>query len=152
MLFQVPRPAPITRSRASSRVWRIFSPPGTSPTPVLPALSVRMPRLRVKYGAWAPDRFSSMLSCPATGTTFISVTRGAPVLSLVIRKSSGGSQHHAFEFAGHHAITDHGDNGMGKQKDQRQIPAVVGGFQNVANHDGGKDARQVAAQVENAAG
>jgi hypothetical protein len=33
-------------SRASSSVWRIFSPPGTSPTPVRPALSVRISRLR----------------------------------------------------------------------------------------------------------
>ena len=29
-------------ARASSSVWRIFSPPGTSPTPVWPALSVRI--------------------------------------------------------------------------------------------------------------
>ncbi|GAA2408228.1 hypothetical protein GCM10010420_40560 [Streptomyces glaucosporus] len=30
----------------------------------------------MKYGAWAPLRFSSMLSWPATGTTRISVTTG----------------------------------------------------------------------------
>jgi hypothetical protein len=41
-------------ARASSSVWRIFSPPGTSPTPVRPALSVRISRLRVKKGACAP--------------------------------------------------------------------------------------------------
>jgi hypothetical protein len=39
---------PTSSGRASSSVRRIFSPPGTSPTPVLPALSVRITRLRVK--------------------------------------------------------------------------------------------------------
>jgi hypothetical protein len=52
---------------ASSSVWRIFSPPGTSPTPVRPALSVSTSRLRVKNGPCAPLRLSSMLSRPATG-------------------------------------------------------------------------------------
>ena len=33
---------PTTRARASSSVWRIVSPPGTSPTPIWPELSVRM--------------------------------------------------------------------------------------------------------------
>ena len=32
--------------------------------------------LRVKNGAWAPLRFSSMLSFPATGMTLMLVTRG----------------------------------------------------------------------------
>src|SRR6188768_3750984 len=58
-------------------VLRIFSPPGTSPTPVLPALSVRMTMLRVKKGPCAPLRFMSMLSCPAMGTTVRPVTTGA---------------------------------------------------------------------------
>ncbi|MNV16140.1 hypothetical protein D3C71_1068940 [compost metagenome] len=61
-------------------VWRIFSPPGTSPTPVLPALSRRMIRLRVKKGPCAPLRFMSMLSWPATGTTRSSVTTGVLVV------------------------------------------------------------------------
>src|ERR1700743_1772885 len=148
MRFQSPIPAPITSSRVSSRVWRIFSPPGTSPTPVLPALSVRMTRLRVKNGPCAPDRFSSMLSCPATGMTFMSVTRGAPPIVLLM----SDLQNHALEFAGDQAIADHGDDGMGEQEDQRQVPAVVGGLQDVADNDGGEDARQVAAQVEHAAG
>ncbi len=56
----------------------MVSPPGTSPTPVLPALSVRISRLRVKNGAWAPDRFSSIPSRPATGTTRIERTTGVP--------------------------------------------------------------------------
>jgi hypothetical protein len=67
------------------------SPPGTSPTPVLPALSVRMTILRVKYGPCAPDRFSSMLSCPATGMTRMSVTRRALVLGGQRGKGGGGS-------------------------------------------------------------
>ncbi len=67
---------PTTSARASSSVWRIFSPPGTSPTPVRPALSVRISRLRVKKGPCAPLRFISMLSRPATGITCISVTTG----------------------------------------------------------------------------
>ena len=70
---------PTTRSRASSSVWRIFSPPGTSPTPVWPALSVRISRLRVKNGPCAPLRFSSMLSRPATGITRSSVMTGVEV-------------------------------------------------------------------------
>ena len=65
--------------RASSIVWRIFSPPGTSPSPVLPALSFMITILRVKNGPCAPDRLSSMLSCPATGITCNSVTVGAPL-------------------------------------------------------------------------
>jgi hypothetical protein len=53
-----------------------FTPPGTSPRPVLPALSRSTTMLRVKYGPWAPLRLSSMLSWPATGTTRRSVTTG----------------------------------------------------------------------------
>jgi hypothetical protein len=67
---------PTTSERASSIVLRMLSPPGTSPTPVLPALSCRMTTLRVKNGPCAPLRFSSMLSRPATGTTRSSVTVG----------------------------------------------------------------------------
>jgi len=52
------------------------SPPGTSPTPVWPALSVSKTILRVKNGPWAPLRLSSMLSRPATGTTRMAVTMG----------------------------------------------------------------------------
>ena len=63
-------------ARASSSVWRIFSPPGTSPTPVRPALSVRISRLRVKNGPCAPLRLSSMLSRPATGITRSPVSEG----------------------------------------------------------------------------
>src|SRR5471032_1494022 len=70
---------PTTSERASSRVWRIRSPPGTSPTPVRPALSVRITILRVKNGPWAPLRLSSMLSWPATGMTCRPVTTGAPL-------------------------------------------------------------------------
>ena len=72
------RIAPTSSGRASSSVRRMASPPGTSPTPVWPALSVRMTRLRVKNGPCAPLRLSSMLSCPATGMTRISITTGAP--------------------------------------------------------------------------
>ena len=76
--LQAPIDLPTTSGRASSSVWRILSPPGTSPTPVRPALSVRMTRLRVKNGPCAPLRLSSMLSRPATGMTRISVTTGVP--------------------------------------------------------------------------
>src|SRR3954447_13656385 len=68
---------PTTSGCASNSVWRMRSPPGTSPTPVWPLLSVRRTTLRVKNGACAPLRFSSMLSCPATGTTRISRMIGA---------------------------------------------------------------------------
>src|SRR3954471_14786165 len=56
------------------------SPPGTSPTPVWPAVSRRITRFRVKNGACAPLRFRSMLSRPATGMTSISVIAGAAFL------------------------------------------------------------------------
>ena len=69
---------PSTNGRERSSVWRMPSPPGTSPTPVWPALSFRTTRLRVKCGPCAPHRFSSMLSCPATGMTRISVITGEP--------------------------------------------------------------------------
>src|SRR5580704_10556852 len=67
---------PTTNSRQSSNVCRIRSPPGTSPTPVWPALSRRITTFRVKNGACAPERLSNMSSWPATGTTSISVTFG----------------------------------------------------------------------------
>src|SRR6516165_5970422 len=60
------------------------SPPGTSPAPVWPALSCKRTTLRVKKGAWAPLKLSSMLSRPATGTTRICATLGvldAPIAS-----------------------------------------------------------------------
>src|SRR5581483_6854860 len=57
-------------------VCRIFSPPGTSPTPVCPALSRRITRFLVKNGPCAPLTLSSMLSRPATGMTAISETTG----------------------------------------------------------------------------
>src|SRR5690606_39633562 len=74
--FRSPSGAPTTRSAASSRVARTPSPPGTSPTPVRPSESVSTTRLRVKNGACAPLRLSSMESRPATGTTRIAVTTG----------------------------------------------------------------------------
>ena len=73
---QSPTRALSMRGRASSSVWRMGSPPGTSATPVRPALSVRISRLRVKNGACAPERFSSMLSRPVTGITRTLVIRG----------------------------------------------------------------------------
>src|SRR5207247_2697571 len=69
------------RSAASAIVRRIASPPGTSPTPVRPALSVTIVIVRVKNGPWAPLRLSSMLSCPATGTTSTRATVGLPATS-----------------------------------------------------------------------
>src|SRR5688572_21747230 len=57
-------------------VLRIASPPGTSPRPTRPSESVTIAMLRVKKGPCAPLRFSSMLSCPATGTTSTVATVG----------------------------------------------------------------------------
>src|ERR1035441_3625693 len=75
------------------------SPPGTSPTPVWPALSVSVTRLRVKSGACAPLRLSSMLSRPATGMTRICRITGALM----------GSGERLLDFhAGH--FLDEGDN------------------------------------------
>src|ERR1700682_1249580 len=67
---------PTTSCRASSNVCRIRSPPGTSPTPVWPALSRRITTFRVKNGPCAPERLSNMSSCPATGRTSISTSFG----------------------------------------------------------------------------
>jgi hypothetical protein len=72
---------PTTSAAASSSVWRIFSPPGTSPTPVRPALSVSTSRLRVKNGPCAPLRLSSMLSRPATGMARSAVMMGVVAIS-----------------------------------------------------------------------
>ena len=61
--------APVTIGAHSCRVLVIFSPPGTSPTPMFPWVSSSTKMFRVKYGAWAPLRFNSMESWPATGYT-----------------------------------------------------------------------------------
>src|SRR5512139_3879471 len=61
----------------------MLSPPGTSPTPVRPALSVTTTRFRVKNGPCAPLRLSSMLSRPATGITRIPATLGVPRTALI---------------------------------------------------------------------
>src|SRR5699024_766879 len=68
-------------------VARMSSPPGTSPRPVRPSLSLTMAMFRVKYGAWAPERFISIESKPATGTTSTSVMVG-PVVVVFIESSS----------------------------------------------------------------
>src|SRR6185312_12930217 len=52
----------------------------TSPMPVCPALSVRISRLRVKYGPCAPERLSSMPSRPATGTARSDFTTGVSAI------------------------------------------------------------------------
>src|SRR4051812_16449767 len=85
MACRSPMGRPSTSGRASSSVWRIFSPPGTSPRPVWPASSVTMTMLRVKKGACAPERFSSMPSRPATGTTRMVLTTGAFTAASVRR-------------------------------------------------------------------
>src|SRR6187399_816651 len=93
-----------------------------------------------------------MLSCPATGMTFISVTRGAPVTCFDIElKSSRCFQHHALDLTGDESIGDHGDKRMGKHEYQCHVPIVVGSRQDVPDSDGGEDACQVAEQVEHAA-
>lgn len=74
---------PISTRLLSSSAWRMPSPPGTSPTPVRPALSWISSTLRVKNGPCAPLRFISMPSRPATGMTSMSVMVG--VLDMVSR-------------------------------------------------------------------
>src|SRR5258708_29845169 len=76
--------APTIAGAASSRTWRIWAPPGTSPAPVCPSSSVSNTTLRVKNGAWAPLRFSNMLSLPATGITRMLVIRGDDASSLLV--------------------------------------------------------------------
>jgi hypothetical protein len=72
-----------TSGAASSSVLRIFSPPGISPTPVCPELSLIMTILRVKNGACAPLRFINMLSWPATGMICMEVTTGVVKVLIV---------------------------------------------------------------------
>src|SRR5471030_824272 len=67
-------------SLASAMALRMGSPPGTSPRPMLPELSVSSTTLRVNQGAWAPLRLSNMLSCPATGMTCTLVMTGVFLL------------------------------------------------------------------------
>src|ERR1700749_2595316 len=67
---------------ACSNTWEMDAPPGTSPAPVCPASSVRITTLRVKKGAWAPLKFSNMLSLPATGITLMLVTLGEEAFLL----------------------------------------------------------------------
>jgi hypothetical protein len=74
---------PTTSAAASSSVARIFSPPGTSPTPVRPSLSPTMTMLRVKNGPCAPLRLSSIASRPATGTTRTLRTTGVELIAEV---------------------------------------------------------------------
>src|SRR4029079_16322515 len=82
-LRYAPIGCPTTSGRASSSVRRMFSPPGTSPTPVRPPLSVAINRLRVKNGPCAPLRLSSMLSRPATGITRKAVTMGVSGIASI---------------------------------------------------------------------
>ncbi len=56
--------------------------------PGVPALSLSTTRLRVKNGAWAPLRFISMLSRPATGMARSSVTTGVEDGVMVRVRSS----------------------------------------------------------------
>src|SRR6476619_626375 len=97
---------PVTIARASSRVRRIGSPPGTSPTPVLPSESVRTTRFRVKNGPWAPLRLSSMLSWPATGITVMLWTTGV-LNSISLRGKPfvavGQGAHHSGDLVSHRA-------------------------------------------------
>ena len=48
------------------------------------ALSVSTTILRVKYALWAPPILSSILSCPATGITFMSVITGLDCVVMMI--------------------------------------------------------------------
>ena len=80
-----PSGLPTTSSLASVKVRRIFSPPGTSPMPVWPALSVRIRRLRVKNGPCAPDKLSSMPSRPATGTARSDLTTGVSAMARLAK-------------------------------------------------------------------
>jgi hypothetical protein len=63
-------------SRVFQRLPDLLS--GISPTPVRPALSLRMTMLRVNSGPCAPLKLSSIESSPATGMICIPVTVGDP--------------------------------------------------------------------------
>src|SRR5574338_74794 len=163
MLLYSPSVLPTTRGRASSMVWRIFSPPGTSPRPVLPALSLRMTMLRVNQGPWAPERLSSMLSWPATGMTCRSVTVGAPEIRVFIEGSEncdggggrlldqGFHEGHALDLADDEEVADDGHRRVGADEDQGAGEGTRR-LQDVADDDGSGDARGVAEGVEQTTG
>src|SRR6476659_7684000 len=139
------------------------SPPGTSPTPVLPRLSCRMTMLRVKKGPCAPHRLSSMLSYPATGTTCIPVTRGVPdrafMVTILLSGRPRGArratcnatigidasfEHHALDLADDEQVADHRHEGVRDDVHQRAVERR-GGLDDVADSDRRGDAGQVAA-------
>src|SRR5699024_986938 len=72
-------------------VLRMLSPPGTSPNPSRPAESVTITIFRVKNGPWAPDRFNSIESYPATGNT--SMRRIVGLVGIIIARLPSLSCH-----------------------------------------------------------
>src|SRR5574338_93768 len=163
-LLYSPRVLPSTSGRASAMVLRMASPPGTSPRPVWPALSLRMTMLRVNQGPWAPERLSSMLSWPATGMTCRSVTVGAPEKWVFMGKTpkmcwvvgerlldQRFREGHALDLADDEEVADDGHGGIGADEDQGAREGA-GGLQDVADDDGGGDAGGVAEGVEQTAG
>ena len=122
---------------------RIFSPPGTSPTPVWPALSVRMTRLRVKKGACAPLRLSSMLSRPATGMTRMDViwgSRYAPVaLSCCTACGFGELEVDAFDLADQRQVATMASSAVTADEDERAVEGA-GVLDDVADDDRSGDA------------
>jgi hypothetical protein len=77
VLHVADRPRRPPASRGFLSVWRIFSPPGTSPTPVRPASSVAMTQVAGEERAVGAARFISIESRPATGITRSDATLGA---------------------------------------------------------------------------
>src|SRR3712207_492161 len=114
-------------------VRRIASPPGTSPTPVRPSLSVTIAMLRVKKGPCAPLRLSSMLSCPATGTTSTRATVGVrPVGIGVLAVLSGVGSGDLVDQGG-----ELGELGLGEVRQRRADPAAVAADRGEAGLDDG---------------
>src|SRR6185369_13269566 len=109
--------------------------------------------LRVKKGAWAPDRLRSMPSCPATGTTRISVILGAPFasrVSLMVDLRSGGLQLEALDLAHDEQVAEDGRDGVRADEDERAVE-VAAALHEVADDDGRRDGCGVAEHVEQAA-
>jgi hypothetical protein len=64
-----------------------FTTPVVTEMQVIPALSVSTTILRVKYALCAPPILSNMLSCPATGMTFISVITGLDCVAILLPRN-----------------------------------------------------------------
>ena len=133
-----PRSASAPRSELRCTRPAAAPPPASSPPPArgessrrpaprrrpcVPQLSVSNTTLRVKKGACAPLRFSSMLSCPATGITRMAATSGVRRISPGSRMSpcNATGKLEPLDLAHNHQIAEDRHQRRQPHKDQRIV-------------------------------